>query len=92
MQVVVPEKAFELVQGQDQQTLYQFGSKQAKHLFCKVCGVSSHYVPRSNPDGVAVTLACVCPDNIECVTHKSFDGQNWEDTITSSSITGCSKS
>ncbi|KAK9832369.1 hypothetical protein WJX74_007880 [Apatococcus lobatus] len=38
--VVVPEKAFELLQGQDQQTLYQFGSRQAKHLFCKVTACS----------------------------------------------------
>ena len=42
-------------------TTYTFGSHTAKHTFCSVCGVQSFYHPRSNPDGVAVTLDCLIP-------------------------------
>lgn len=47
--------------GSDALTEYRFNTKVAKHMFCKHCGVQAYYVPRSNPDGVAVTLACI-PD------------------------------
>lgn len=53
---IVPESRFSLIKGEDKLTLYQFGSKTAKHLFCKVCGISAFYNPRSNPDGVAITV------------------------------------
>ena len=53
--VIVPSSRFTLLAGEENLTLYQFGTKKAKHMFCKVCGISSFYVPRSNPDGVGVT-------------------------------------
>ena len=90
--MIVPEQKFQLLQGQDQLSLYTFGTKQAKHLFCKICGVSSHYIPRSNPDGVAVTLACISAGSIESITYKNFDGQNWDVAKQASTIADCSKS
>ena len=56
---VVPESNFKLLSAQDNLIEYQFNSKVARHLFCKVCGVQSFYRPRSNPNGVAVTYACL---------------------------------
>ncbi len=56
---IVPASNFENTHGKELLTEYRFNTKTAKHMFCKVCGVQAYYVPRSNPDGVAVTLACV---------------------------------
>jgi hypothetical protein len=33
--IVVPGSRFRLLQGQDSLALYQFGTRTAKHLFCK---------------------------------------------------------
>jgi len=39
------------LQGADKLTTYTFNTHQAKHTFCRTCGVQSFYQPRSNPDG-----------------------------------------
>ncbi|WP_100658008.1 GFA family protein [Alteromonas flava] len=77
LHVIVPKRAFSLVQGEDDLRLYTFGSGIAKHYFCNNCGVKPFYIPRSNPDGVDVNLRCFDqrPPN---VTIVEFDGQNWE--------------
>ena len=76
--LLVPESRFSLTKGQDSLSLYTFGSGQAKHYFCKQCGVKSFYVPRSNPDGVSVNARSIKPETIEAVYDKPFDGRNWE--------------
>ncbi|EEC84541.1 hypothetical protein OsI_31280 [Oryza sativa Indica Group] len=59
---VVPASKFTLAAGAGESlTTYTFGTHTAKHTFCRVCGITSFYTPRSNPDGVAVTAACVDP-------------------------------
>jgi len=47
-------------------------------LFCRVCGVKSYYVPRSNPDGFSVNFRCLDAGTVEAVEIEEFDGQNWE--------------
>ena len=76
--LIVPKEDFALVSGADQLTLYTFNTGVARHLFCKVCGVKSFYVPRSNPDGISVNLRCIDAGTITKVTYENFDGQNWE--------------
>ena len=44
-----------ILQGEDSLTTYAFNTKQAKHLFCKVCGVQSFYQPRCTPGGYGET-------------------------------------
>ncbi|KAL7257787.1 hypothetical protein ACSBR1_003991 [Camellia fascicularis] len=75
----VPLEKFELL-GDSKQflTTYTFGTHTAKHTFCKVCGITSFYTSRSNPDGVAVTFRCVDPGTLTHVEIKHFDGRNWE--------------
>ncbi|KAL6223584.1 hypothetical protein ACLB2K_006968 [Fragaria x ananassa] len=67
--------------------LYEgFGTHTAKHTFCKVCGITSFYYPRSNPDGVAITYKCVDPGTLTYVEVKYFDGKNWENSYNQSNI------
>lgn len=49
------------------------------------------YVPRSNPDGYAITVACIKPATVLSITVKQFDGINWEQTIEASEIKGMSR-
>ncbi|MEM1148110.1 MAG: GFA family protein [Pseudomonadota bacterium] len=78
LHVIVPASCFRLLRGQEALTEYRFNTGQAQHLFCKHCGVKSFYVPRSNPDGYAVTWRCI--DNWMALKPviNAFDGQNWE--------------
>eukprot|EP00892_Ulva_mutabilis_P004701 jgi/Ulvmu1/2602/UM014_0053.1 len=88
---VVPAQFFKITAGQDNLQEYRFGTKTAIHLFCKTCGVTPFYVPRSNPDGFAITVACIKPGTVESVTVKQFDGTNWEQTFQTSEIGGMSR-
>ncbi|CAM6102713.1 unnamed protein product [Calypogeia fissa] len=89
---IVPSTDFELEEGSQQWlTEYTFGTHQAKHLFCKMCGILSYYAPRSNPDGIAVTVHCIDPGSVKSIEVKKFDGQNWESSFIASSISACSE-
>lgn len=89
---IVPAEMFELL-GDSRQflTTYTFGTHTAKHTFCKVCGITSFYFPRSNPDGVAVTFRCVDPGTLTHVEIKHFDGRNWESSSNQTDIASLSK-
>jgi len=76
--VIVPASRFKLLQGEEVLSRYTFNTGAAQHLFCSVCGVKSYYIPRSNPDGVAVTWRCLDKWETLDVTINRFDGQNWE--------------
>ena len=88
---VVPLANFHLLSGQNVLTEYKFNTMVAKHVFCSYCGVQAYYTPRSNPDGIAVTLACISQDEIESYEIRKFDGNNWEDFINDSGISAFSK-
>lgn len=75
---IVPKANFTLLSGQEYLTTYEFNTMQAKHLFCRVCGVQSFYQPRSNPDGWGVAPHCIDSNTIENITVQKFDGVNWE--------------
>ncbi|KAG2715202.1 hypothetical protein I3843_03G069200 [Carya illinoinensis] len=89
---VVPAERFELL-GDSRLflTTYTFGTHAAKHTFCKVCGITSFYIPRSNPDGVAVTFRCVDPGTLTHVEIKYFDGRNWDSSYNQTGIASLSK-
>lgn len=78
LHLIVRQSRFWLIQGADYLTTYTFNTGVAKHLFCKICGVKSFYIPRSNPDGYSVNVRCLDPVAIANVTVKPFDGRNWE--------------
>lgn len=76
--VIVPASRFQLLHGEEVLSRYTFNTGAAQHLFCSVCGVKSYYIPRSNPDGVAVTWRCLDRWESLDVIINTFDGQNWE--------------
>jgi hypothetical protein len=78
LHLIVPRSHFRMLSGQESLTEYTFNTGVAKHLFCKVCGIKSFYIPRSNPDGVDVNARCLDAGTVIEMTVEAFDGQNWE--------------
>lgn len=76
--LIVPKERFKLVQGEEFLTNYRFNTGAAQHLFCKVCGIKSFYVPRSHPDGISVNARCLDPGTVTHMEFEPFDGRNWE--------------
>ncbi|MDH3609622.1 MAG: GFA family protein [Gammaproteobacteria bacterium] len=81
LHLIVPKKMFNLLSGEDSYTTYTFDTHEAKHLFCKICGIKSFYIPRSHPNGVSINARCLNDFNIEFFEVEKFDGQNWEQSI-----------
>ena len=77
LHLIVPKSAFKLLQDGSTLTTYTFDSAEAKHKFCRICGIKSFYIPRSNPDGYSVNVRCIDPQPEELIIEK-FDGKNWE--------------
>jgi hypothetical protein len=78
LHLIVPKSRFRLLAGAGELTTYTFNTGVAQHRFCRVCGIKSFYVPRSNPDGISVNVRCLDQETIESVRVTAFDGRNWE--------------
>jgi len=78
LHLIVPASRFRLLAGADSLASYTFGTGVAKHLFCRVCGIKSYYVPRSNPDGFSVNVRCLEGYPDIPMTVEPFDGRHWE--------------
>ena len=50
---------FRLIAGGDESTLYQWNTNIAKHHFCSICGIYTHHRRRSEPDQIAINVACL---------------------------------
>eukprot|EP01038_Epipyxis_sp_PR26KG_P016664 gene16664-22785_t len=83
---IIPTCDFKLLSNPELVTEYRFNTMKAVHKFCSKCGVQAFYIPRSNPDGVAVTLACISLEQIESYEIVNFDGLNWESFFRVSNI------
>lgn len=88
--VSAPLDGVTIVEGEELLTLYQFGTKTAKHYFCSRCGIYTHHQRRSNPNEFGVNVAC-----LEDVSPFDFaevlvnDGINHpSDTKTKSQLVG----
>ncbi len=81
LHLIVPSDRFRLLQGENNLTTYSFDSHEAKHLFCKTCGIKSFYIPRSHPDGISINARCLESDTITNIKITPFDGRNWEKNI-----------
>jgi hypothetical protein len=78
LHLVVPAERFRLLSGADSLATYTFNTGTAKHLFCKVCGIKSFYVPRSHPDGFSVNARCLDPGTVDAMSVRHTNGREWE--------------
>ena len=81
LHLIVPKSRFCLLAGEESITTYTFNTGVAQHFFCKVCGIKSFYVPRSDPDGISVNARCLDPGTVSRMEVRPFDGRNWEASI-----------
>jgi len=81
LHLIVPQSKFKLLSGEDNLKTYTFDTHEAKHLFCKTCGIKSFYIPRSHPDGISVNVRCLDNSTIKSITIEHFDGKNWEENM-----------
>ena len=79
LHLIVPKSRFKLLGGARALTAYTFNTGVARHLFCKVCGIKSFYVPRSNPDGYSVNVRCLEGKTVRRLKVRQFDGRHLED-------------
>jgi hypothetical protein len=80
LHLIVPPQQFQCT-GESELSTYQFGTKTAKHTFCRHCGVHPFYVPRSDPDKIDVNVRCIDGVDLAALSPKPFDGRNWERAI-----------
>jgi len=71
---------FRQLQGEDDLVVYRFNTEQAKHNFCKHCGIHAFGHPRSTPEIYLVNVRCLDDFDLETKEYevKLFDGLNWE--------------
>ncbi|MGR8934399.1 MAG: GFA family protein [Gammaproteobacteria bacterium] len=77
----VSPQQFKLLTGEDALALYQFGTKTAKHWFCKHCGIHPFSNPRLAPEQYSINICCLDDFDIasSTVQMQAFDGKNWEE-------------
>lgn len=49
----------QVLDGEAELRLYQFGTKTAKHWFCGICGTHTHHQRRSNPEEYGINVGCL---------------------------------
>jgi len=79
---VAPQQ-FNLVEGQEYLSLYQFDTKEAKHYFCNTCGIHPFSNPRAAPEMVSINVRCLDDFELESEEYEvvNFDGRNWESAV-----------
>jgi hypothetical protein len=79
---VSPEQ-FNLLEGEEYLSLYQFDTKEAKHFFCKECGIHPFSNPRAAPNMYSINVRCLDDFDLETEEYEvvKFDGRNWEGAV-----------
>ena len=74
-----PATDFNLLQGSDLLTDYQFNKKVIHHLFCRICGIRS-FARGQAPDGtqtVAINARCLDDVDMSQLSPAAFDGKSF---------------
>jgi len=72
------DEYFSITKGEEHLSVYRFGSEEATHCFCKVCGIHVCGRPRMDPKRNTVNIRCL--DDFERILSEStqihFDGKH----------------
>ena len=79
----VPAACFKLLKGEECLTTYTYNTHQAKHIFCKICGIHSFYMPRAYPGKYGIFPYCLDEGTVDEIIIEDFDGVNYEQNIES---------
>ncbi len=60
---------------------YEFGTRTAKHHFCRTCGISPFRVSRSEPGKITVNARCLEGVDPETLSVTRFDGVHWKEEM-----------
>jgi hypothetical protein len=72
------EAGLKILSGEADLEPYQFGTRTARHYFCRHCGVHPFSRPRLNPQLWVANLRCMPGVDIDALPVSVFDGANWE--------------
>ena len=56
---ILPKENIKSIQGEENLSLYRFGTNVAKHFFCKKCGIYTHHFRKSDPNVIGVNIGCI---------------------------------
>ncbi len=74
--VTAPLGGVRVVRGEEVLTLYEWGTRTAKHYFCSICGIYTHHRRRSNPNEYGVNAAI-----LEGVNVRALGEIPWNDGV-----------
>ena len=78
--LIITHEDFKLISNKKDIQSYQFGTKKAKHFFCKFCGIKSFYQPRSHQSAFSINYnSVVNPPKISQIIK--FDSSNFEKSL-----------
>ena len=76
MMHLVPGAQFRMEAKEGALNFYQFGKEQAKHYFCKTCGIHTFSETTRRPGQYIVNLGCVDGVDTFALETTVFDGKN----------------
>lgn len=72
------EADLSILTGEAHLVLYQFGTKTAKHYFCRICGIAQFVRPRVDPARWLFNARCIDDIDLSSIRVLPFEGHNWE--------------
>lgn len=74
--VVALKDSLTVLKGAENLTLYQWGSKTARHHFCRICGIYMYHYQRANPDRIGVNMG-----TLEGINPAEYEPIPWTDGV-----------
>jgi hypothetical protein len=79
----VAATGFRLLSGQDQLATYRFGTGEARHHFCRSCGIHVFARPRGAPELFSVNVRTLDDFDLQHDAPEvvAFDGRHWDEAM-----------